>query len=48
MGSGTTAVVALKSNRKFVSYEVVKEYIELADNRIESILKQTAIEYGLV
>jgi site-specific DNA-methyltransferase (adenine-specific) len=48
MGSGTTAVAALKSNRKFIGYEVVKEYIELADNRIESILKQTAIEYDLV
>jgi DNA modification methylase len=48
MGSGTTAVSALKSGRKFIGYEVVKEYIELAENRIDSILKQIAIKYDLV
>ncbi|MBP7509632.1 MAG: site-specific DNA-methyltransferase [Prolixibacteraceae bacterium] len=34
MGSGTTAVAALKSDRKFVGYEISKEYIELAEKRI--------------
>ena len=33
MGSGTTAVAALKSDRKFVGYEISKEYIELAEKR---------------
>lgn len=35
MGSGTTAVVAKKLNRHYVGYEIVKEYIEMANERIE-------------
>lgn len=35
MGSGTTAVVARKLHRHFVGYEIVKEYIEMANERIE-------------
>lgn len=38
MGSGTTAVSALKSNRKFVGYDISKEYNELAENRIEPLM----------
>lgn len=34
MGSGTSAVAALKSNRRFVGYEVEPEYITLAENRV--------------
>jgi DNA modification methylase len=36
MGSGTTAVVAKKLNRHFIGYEIVKEYIEMATERIEN------------
>ena len=39
MGSGTTAVSALKTERKFVGYEISKEYINLAEKRIELLLK---------
>jgi DNA modification methylase len=37
MGSGTTGVAALKSGRFFVGYEINKEYIKLAENRLESL-----------
>jgi site-specific DNA-methyltransferase (adenine-specific) len=45
MGSGTTAVAALKSERKFVGYEINKEYIELAEKRIDPILSQLKIAF---
>ncbi|MCD6245454.1 site-specific DNA-methyltransferase [candidate division WOR-3 bacterium] len=35
MGSGTTAIAALKSNRNYVGFEIKKEYIDLAKNRIK-------------
>lgn len=34
MGSGTTAIAAIKNKRNFVGYEINKEYINLANNRI--------------
>ena len=34
MGSGTTAVAALKSERKFIGYDINQEYINLAERRI--------------
>lgn len=40
MGSGTTAVASLKSNRNFVGYEINKDYIDLANKRIKPLLKQ--------
>jgi len=39
MGSGTTAIAALKSNRKFVGYDINEEYIKLAQMRVEKFLK---------
>ncbi|MBN1305783.1 MAG: site-specific DNA-methyltransferase [Anaerolineales bacterium] len=35
MGSGTTALAALKAGRKFIGYEVDPEYLELAEERID-------------
>lgn len=35
MGSGTTAVVAKQLNRHYVGYEIMKDYIEMANKRIE-------------
>jgi site-specific DNA-methyltransferase (adenine-specific) len=35
MGSGQTALAALKVGRHFVGYELNEEYLELAKNRIE-------------
>jgi DNA modification methylase len=34
MGSGTTGIAALKSDRNFIGFELVKEYIELSEERI--------------
>ncbi len=42
MGSGTTAIASLKSNRNYVGFEISKEYIELTRERIkpyENMLK---------
>jgi site-specific DNA-methyltransferase (adenine-specific) len=43
MGSGTTAISALKSNRKFVGYEISQEYIDLANKRIETLLNNNEL-----
>lgn len=37
MGSGTTGVVALNTNRKFIGIELDKEYIQIAKQRIDEI-----------
>lgn len=34
MGSGTTAIVALELNRQFIGIELVKEYVDISNNRI--------------
>ncbi len=34
MGSGTTAIAALNSGRKYIGFEVMEEYIQLAEKRI--------------
>lgn len=34
MGSGTTAIAALKSNRNFIGFEIKQEYINLINERI--------------
>jgi site-specific DNA-methyltransferase (adenine-specific) len=33
-GSGTTAVVALKNNRKFLGIDINSDYVKLASDRI--------------
>jgi site-specific DNA-methyltransferase (adenine-specific) len=35
MGSGSTAIAALKSERRYVGYEIDTEYIKLAEERIK-------------
>lgn len=42
MGSGTTAIAAIKNNRNFVGYEINKEYINLANNRIEKLKEKNS------
>lgn len=46
MGSGTTAVAAIKSERKFVGYDISKEYIDLAERRLKPFLEQTTIKFA--
>jgi site-specific DNA-methyltransferase (adenine-specific) len=40
MGSGTSAVAAIQTLRKYVGYEINPEYVALAENRISSTLKE--------
>jgi modification methylase len=40
LGSGSTALAALKSGRGFIGYEINPEYVELAKARIETIIEQ--------
>lgn len=44
MGTGTTAVVALKNNRKFIGIEVSEFYKNMALKRINPYLEQTKLE----
>jgi len=46
MGSGTTAISALKSDRKYVGFEISKEYIDLAEKRIEPFKTQVKITFN--
>jgi site-specific DNA-methyltransferase (adenine-specific) len=38
IGSGTTAVAALKTNRRFIGFETEPEYIQIANKRLEAVL----------
>jgi site-specific DNA-methyltransferase (adenine-specific) len=48
MGSGTTAVAAIKSDRKFVGYDISQEYIDLAEKRLKPFLEQTTLKFATV
>lgn len=40
MGSGTTAIACMNTNRNFIGFELDKKYFELANDRIEKHNKQ--------
>jgi len=40
-GAGTTGLVALKQNKKFIGIELNKEYIKIAEKRLKPFLEQT-------
>jgi len=40
LGSGTTAVACIKTNRKFIGIEIDKHYYEIAQKRIDAELSQ--------
>lgn len=40
IGSGTTAIAAMKTGRTFVGYEINPDYVALANQRIEAFLAQ--------
>ncbi|UCH61255.1 MAG: site-specific DNA-methyltransferase [Anaerolineales bacterium] len=44
MGSGSTALAALKSDRKYIGYEVDPEYNQLAEDRLAAYRLQIATE----
>ena len=43
-GAGTTALVALKNNRRFIGIELSPKYIEIAMNRLKPYLEQQKLE----
>jgi site-specific DNA-methyltransferase (adenine-specific) len=42
-GAGTTGLVALKQNKKFIGIELNPEYIEIAKKRLKPFLEQTSL-----
>lgn len=44
LGSGTTAVAALNLNRRFIGYEINREYYKIAQKRIDEALAKKAQE----
>jgi len=42
-GAGTTGLVALKQNKKFIGIELNKDYIEIAKKRLKPFLEQTKL-----
>lgn len=44
MGSGTTAIAALKSGRKYFGYDVEPEYVNIANERIASFKLQMGMQ----
>lgn len=44
MGSGTTAIAAIKENRKYLGAEISKKYCELAEKRIKCETTQTTLK----
>lgn len=45
MGSGTTAVAALRSDRHYLGYDNNQDYIKLADKRLEFYKRQLKFEF---
>ena len=43
-GAGTTGLVALKQNKKFIGIELNPEYIEIAKKRLKPYLEQTKLK----
>jgi site-specific DNA-methyltransferase (adenine-specific) len=46
MGSGTTAVACIQTNRKFIGFETDKNYFDKAEKRIKLYLSQTKLNGG--
>ncbi len=40
VGSGTACIAALKTNRKYVAYDIDKKYCDLAEQRIKNFLQE--------
>lgn len=43
MGTGTTAIAAIKTNRYFIGSEISAEYVEIANKRVEQLKSQTSL-----
>jgi len=40
LGSGTTSLAAVKSNRHYVGYDLNQSYIELANSRVMNVQEE--------
>jgi DNA modification methylase len=47
MGSGTTALAALRAGRHYVGYEKSREYLSLADRRITQFLSESGVSHQI-
>ena len=45
LGSGTTSLAAVKTNRNYVGYDLNQDYVDIADRRISSFLDVTEIKF---
>lgn len=45
IGSGTTAIAAIKNNRKYLGIDIAEDYINIANERIEKFTKQESIKF---
>ena len=45
MGSGTTAIAALKSERQYIGYDVDAEYVKLAEKRLKELTSQKVFAF---
>lgn len=43
MGSGTTALASIKLNRNWIGSEISEEYVQVANKRVEPLIKQTKL-----
>ena len=41
MGTGTTAIASIKQDRNYLGTEITKEYIEIANKRINPLIMQS-------
>ena len=46
MGSGTTAIAALKHGRNYIGIEIAEEYVKMARKRIHDFLKVKPLSFG--
>ena len=46
MGSGTTAIACMESNRKFIGFELCEGYFNKACERIRNAKKQEMMLFG--
>jgi site-specific DNA-methyltransferase (adenine-specific) len=43
MGSGTTAIAAIRTKRNFIGFELNKEYFDIANKRIKAEQQQLSL-----
>lgn len=43
VGSGTTCIAALKTNRKYIAYDIDEEYCDFAEQRVKQFLQELVV-----